>query len=320
MGRARLVAVFAVIAIGCGNGASDGDAGDGIDAAGTDGGVCMPTWELTSVPITAITLMDPGTIHTERLARFVVTTEMAGSCVTRAMPSIVWQPQNRVVFVEMRAWHSLGGDCTDSLDIVPRPIDLRFPVADMWTVSPGPPGSSGDSAMVDVQGPPSAMCGDNGPFDCEMDCDCAFGEACLGGSGLGGPFTQCARPCELDRDCAGNGRCVSADDGLDFYCDEFLDECDDMTVCPTGYVCENNACEPDFLLDTATRSSCECDDDCAPPLRCIEPSEPGRARHCELACPTGSAAWCSVMHYCGPADEDVAGTAPADSVCIWLGE
>ena len=57
----------------------------------------------------------------------------------------------------------------------------------------------------------------------------------------------------------------------------------------------------------------------------LEPIEstseiPGEPRRCEVACPTGSSGWCSPGHVCGGPDDDVAGLAAADSVCVWVGD
>ena len=43
-------------------------------------------------------------------------------------------------------------------------------------------------------------------------------------------------------------------------------------------------------------------------------------KRCEIACLTAGGGWCSSMHYCGSANEDVAGLAEQDSVCVWAGE
>jgi hypothetical protein len=40
---------------------------------------------------------------------------------------------------------------------------------------------------------------------------------------------------------------------------------------------------------------------------------------CQLTCQTGGP-WCEGAHVCGAADDDAAGLASTDSVCVWLGE
>jgi hypothetical protein len=74
------------------------------------------------------------------------------------------------------------------------------------------------------------------------------------------------------------------------------------------------------VLSASTRKACDCDADCDTPLRCVESSYPGRTKHCEVTCQTGSAAWCNGPHFCAGAAMDVAGTAPADSTCGWVGD
>jgi len=329
----RAVVATSALLFGChGGSSSDHDAstgGDGAppaDAVQTDAGPevdaapsCGLTWELVDTPISNIGLLESSPVNTDRTARFLVTTEIGG-CERLAMPALTLSASTRELYIEMRSFRAVDTDCSDPPQTLDRPVAVQLGAAGSWSVRPGPPGTPGNVLTVEVEPAPDRPCGNDVGSDCGMDCDCAYGEQCLSGSGFGGPFTECARACELDRDCGGQGRCVSIADGLQLACSDAFPECDGSNPCPTGYSCAGGACTPDFLLGSGTRVPCDCDAECEAPLICVEASAPGRTRSCELACPTPSAAWCSIQHYCGPAAEDVAGTAAADSVCVWAGE
>ncbi len=75
---------------------------------------------------------------------------------------------------------------------------------------------------------------------------------------------------------------------------------------------------PGFTLSQESRGPCDCDSDCAEPLRCVRGGGESEAR-CQLACPTGGP-WCEGAHFCGRAEDDAAGLASTDSVCVWAGE
>ena len=132
---------------------------------------------------------------------------------------------------------------------------------------------------------------------------------------LGGAFTACAAPCELDRDCA--GRCASVPDSLELHCGPGP-ECGDDRDCPYGFTCLGGSCAPAFSLGERTRVVCQCDDDCAPGLDCVTPEAPGAPRRCEARCRTGSgpaSAWCDGAYACGAREDDGAGLAEVDAVC-----
>lgn len=200
-----------------------------------------------------------------------------------------------------------------------RVVTLRLD-AGTWTLT-GTGAATPPTATVMVGLAPGTPCTNNPQpgGTCRQDCDCSAGESCIAGSGLGGPFVQCARPCELDRDCL-SGSCTSVEDGLSLTCDSSMPECGGPGgACPAGYSCSGASCVNDVFLSSTTRHECSCDSDCASPLRCVQPSIPGRVARCEVACPTGGG-WCSGAHACGLAVQDLAGLAPTDSVCGSLGE
>lgn len=301
---------------GCGGGAS-ADAGAGIDAlARPDAGPsCGITWDLVPVSVNEVRLLDPAPLNGGRTTRVLLTVEV-NACDERAMFAVGRTFESKDVIIEARAWRPLGMDCPPSTQIVERPLALMLESPGQWTIHAG----AATPITVDVGIPPSRPCLDGGgQGGCDLDCDCTAGEVCLGGNGLAGTFTACARPCELDRDCNGEGSCISATDGLAYYCDAGIAECDAGKTCPGGYACSAGACALEPPLGAATRQACECDADCDAPLRCVEAAYPDRTRHCEVTCQTDGS-WCNGPHYCASAQMDVAGTAPADSVCIWAGE
>jgi hypothetical protein len=288
------------------------------DASPPDGrGVAI--WSLETAAIRTIDSFDPVEVNPERTTRVLVTIEL-DDCEDLAMPAFTWNEVDREVMVEMRVWQPRNAPCSGVPALVSRPVSLKLPTPGTWTVRPGPDGAGGDPITIDVADAPLSICNPDLTVTCAVDCDCPSNQACLGASGLAGPFTQCAKPCELDRDCNGRGRCISVDDGLSHYCDESAPECDDLNPCSAGYSCADRVCEPDFLLGEATRVTCSGDGDCTAPLRCVEGTQPDRPARCELACPTESGTWCSDTYYCGAAADDTAELAPADSVCVWAGE
>jgi hypothetical protein len=292
---------------------------DDIDASPPDGNATTTTWSLRPATIRTIASYDPIEVNTDRTTRVLVTTEL-DDCEDLAMPAFTWNEIDQEVLVEMRVWQPLDAPCSGQPAVIERPVSLRLPTQGTWTVRPGPDGAGGDPLTIEVGEAPISICNPDLTVTCAVDCECPSDEACLGGSGLTGSFTQCARPCELSRDCKGNGRCVTTDDGLSHYCDESALECDDLTPCPAGYSCTDRVCQLDLVLDETTRVPCSGDGDCTAPLRCVEGTLPDRPARCELACPTESVAWCSSMYTCGAAADDVAELAPADSVCIFTRE
>jgi hypothetical protein len=155
---------------------------------------------------------------------------------------------------------------------------------------------------------------------CRADCDCAADERCIGVM-QGAPTTVCARPCELDRDCNGTGKCTrdTAPGGPPFTCDS-QPECDlTPNSCPDGFTCNAAACAPIFTLSQTTRHECSCDDDCDPGLRCVQPYDTTASPRCQAICPTDGS-WCEGPHVCGELSFDVSGLAGTDAVCGWIGE
>ncbi len=324
--RARWILVVSLIT-GCGSGGGNVDAGDGDGDGDGDGAVvvdapvlpdagptCGVTWQRVEVPTSVLTLLDPAPLNGARGVRVSVLATM-GDCDLLAMPAISFTLESEDAFIQMFAFRPLGTDCTDGATQVQRPVLLDL-YPGQWRIHAGsPPGT--ETITVVVAQPPDRACNPN--LACEMDCDCPEGQRCLGGYGIAGPFTSCAVPCELDRDCAGTGVCNDfTADGLQFYC-ETGTECDGSRPCPSGYDCNNGVCELPVVLGSQTRVTCDCDADCEAPLRCVEADYFGRERRCELACPTAGP-WCNGAHFCGGYGQDVANLAPTDSVCVWAGD
>lgn len=273
-------------------------------------------WQLLEIPASDLTLIDPLPLHPARSMRVQVDYTVGG-CDTLAQPIVTFPPATTNAVITARVWRRVGAICSEDARLVHRIVTF-VPPAGRTAVRATPGGGSVPIAMVAA---PTRAC-DTSLSACEMDCDCAAGLVCLGGTGLGGAFSQCARPCEVDRDCVG-GRCVSLDDGLDGICDDGAAECDGARPCPTGFTCESGACAPSFVLNSTSRRECECDDDCDPGLSCVRPADLADPQRCEARCISGvagSTAWCQGAHVCGEADDDVAGVAVTDSVCTFVGE
>jgi hypothetical protein len=249
--------------------------------------------------------MESLPIHPERSARMLVTVPQCPGDLP-ATPQIGFTLENEYVALTMMVWRHLP-DCA-APEAIQRPVTLKFPYPGSWKFMVA------DSTVrtVVVSAPPAGAC-NPGSGPCQRDCDCTSG-VCLSGYGFALEFTECAVPCELDRDCGGNGRCVTSADGLAFACQGAAPECTSPTDCPAGFDCQSGTCEPTFQLDSSTRHDCTCDADCDPGLRCAfhEGIATGR---CEALCLTQSDGFCQGAHTCGPGSVE-----PERGVCGWVGE
>lgn len=297
----------------------DDDAGAGIDAAGADArDRCGTTWALVDREATAIELIDPAPMNTDRTARVAITMEL-GPCEEIAMMNVGFTLENEYAVIWPRVWVPEGGDCTDPPRTVVRPVTIQFAYAATWNVSVA--SATPISVDVVVGAAPDRPCNPGLPV-CEMDCDCdtAAGEKCLGFDSLVGPATGCGVPCEVDRDCAGAGSCDGPiDDGLGYVCSSAPPECGGGDPCPVGWTCTGGGCAPDFVLSQSTRTECACDADCDPGLRCVVPWDTTQRPRCQAICQTAGP-WCQGPHVCASLGQDVSGLAGTDSVCGWVGE
>lgn len=296
----------------------------GLDAPGLDApspfpdanrpdadGVCT-SYGLRDMRIQELTSLESLDVHAGRSFRVSAGYTLSDSCHSRAMTRVEIDPATHTVNVTVRDWVQDGVGCAELARQDWRTITLQLESGD-WTIRDA---SAGGTASLAITIGPAirAACRPDGG-DCLQNCDCLGREVCLSTTGLAGPFTACAEPCEEDIDC-GDGsagrRCLSLDDGFDLTC-QSGPACD---TCPTGYACEGGGCAPTFRLGAATRVECSCDAECDEGLSCVFGASGGR---CEARCATGGA-WCSSMHFCGEARQDVAGVAPTDAVCVWAGE
>lgn len=317
--------LLAAALLGCSEPSGDPDPGDASaadarvvadGAPGPDAPRACLQWTRVEVASTAPPVsIDPVAVTTARTTRVEITAALT-TCDELAMTVVRYDEATRRAFAPVAALRP-DTPCEPRPEPVTRPVALRFPTVGTWTVHAGPDASA-PSIEVVVGAPPDRACGVAGA--CAMDCDCTEtepGTRCLGGVGLGGPFTQCARPCELDRDCGGAGVCRDVEDGLTSACVDGI-ECDDARPCADGFACEAGACVATFSLGTGNRVACGCDADCAGPLRCIADADGDGAR-CEVTCPTDGP-WCDGAHFCGTRFQDVSGLAAVDGVCGWVGE
>lgn len=307
--------------LACGSSSeSSVDAQPGMVKEDGGGGGADEAWQLVSVPVSDLVLDETVDVNSERTARLLVTSALS-ECERKAAPALTWDERNSALYIDMRVFRP-ARDCPGTAEPQIRPVSVRFPATGRWTIYPGAPGAqqSERTLAVEVMEPPARACMPPMTTGCEMDCDCAAGEVCVSASGFAGPFTQCARACEFDRECEGTGRCVSVDDGLSFTCSDAFAECADDYPCPDGYSCRNGTCTLGVTLSSETRAPCTSDSDCESPLHCVASADRAGQARCELLCPNFGPGWCSAMHVCGTAAEDASGQALTDSVCVWLGE
>lgn len=294
-----------------------GDADTSTDLADAADADTCGAWQLEDLAASAFELVDPAPANPSRTIRVRATTAMRPGCHERALPGVDIRAGTMRVDIQLRAWRPVGGPCTAQPVADERWITLRLPAAGSWTV-----GDLSDDALDPVTvvvGEAPRECGDAHEGPCQMDCDCDYGEACLGfRDGGGDPTTGCAVPCEIDMDCGGS--CTDTPGGIPQSCQDGSAHCGDETRCPPHYECRAGQCRATFALRGSTRVTCSCDADCGPGLSCVLPENPEDTRGCERRCGTHSQLWCGGGHTCGPASQDIAGVAKVDSVCGWVGE
>jgi hypothetical protein len=296
------------LALGCGDDdccSSQIDARDPDAVTTVDADPSCAQWRRVPVDITDVVSAEANAIHPERSARMLVTVEQCPGDLP-AQPEYGFTLENEYVALRMSVWRRLA-DCTAPTTTT-RPVTIKFLYAGGWKFLL----AGGGTRTITVVGAPNTQCITN-TQQCDQDCDCTGADVCLSTYGFGGPFARCARPCELDRDCGGDGRCESPADELPFVCQPGT-ECASPTDCPTGFGCTAGTCEPTFQLNGSSRHACTCDAECDPGLRCTfhEGASTGR---CEALCLTETSAWCEGPHVCGAGSVE-----PIPGVCAWVGE
>lgn len=291
-------------------GGAGGDSGGTVADANTiDADPTCQAWRLVDVGIAEAWNMEAAAVHPERTARIMVGAQHCPGD-TPSIPTYAPTLENEFLAITMRVWRT-GPDCTQP-EVVHRPVSVRFPYPGTWTII-----TSGDDLVVDVDPAPAIACGAT-QSGCALDCDCPGGQVCLSGNGFGGPYLSCARTCEFNRDCNGDGTCATqVADAISHVCEPSMDECpDQQQPCPDGFDCAAGTCEPDFVLNNATRHECSCDSECDAPLRCVFQFGEERGR-CDAVCPTTSDGWCQGPHTCNPAASIEENST---AVCAWVGD
>lgn len=278
-----------------------------VDAPGT----CI-THALRPMHIESITSLEALDVHAGRSFRVRAAYTQSDTCHSRAMTDVEIDPATHTVSLVVRDWVEEGLGCGELARPDARTITLQLESGD-WTIRDASEGGTASLAITIGPGIRAACVPDGG--DCLQNCDCLGDEVCLSATGLGGPYTACAEPCEEDLDCSEGGSCTSFDDGFDLVCSAG-GGCGATGACPDGYACEGGSCTPTFRLAASTRVECTCDSECEEGLSCVTGATGSR---CEARCPTAGA-WCSSMHFCGEERQDVAGLAVTDAVCVWAGE
>ncbi|MCE9580066.1 MAG: hypothetical protein K8W52_43525, partial [Deltaproteobacteria bacterium] len=221
MRRALALLVLAA----CGGGGSSPDAGPAdaaADATVADAAqACGRTWRYERRGGTSVELIDPAPLTSGRTTRVKVGIDL-GPCEELGIVGAARTFESLDETIELGVWVPVGGACTTGATHVDRPVSLVLETPGTWHIGTG----TVTPLTVDVGPAPAHACGANtGACDLDCDCDTAAGERCLGSTGFAGPMTTCQRPCELDRDCNGTGRCTTLGPGLDFTCSS-EPECD----------------------------------------------------------------------------------------------
>ncbi|HUS65846.1 MAG TPA: hypothetical protein VMZ28_14945 [Kofleriaceae bacterium] len=288
-------------------GAGPGDLPDG-QADDSDANPPAPAgcgWTFTEVPVLGGVLLDTAPVTVGRSARFRI--DVAGCPADLPGPwSAGFTLENEFLVISASVWRA-GDDCAAPVTVT-RDVWVSFPYAATW--------SFGD-VDIPVGAAPGGACGSDPPSACERDCDCDSGELCLSGDD---DARRCAQPCELSRECMGDGRCGDGGGGgLASVCLRDLPECDADHACPDGFACDAGSCAPTFTLSAATRHACDCDTDCDGGMRCVElPATVDSPAHrsCEAICRTENDGWCQGPHTC-----NASASVEYDlGVCGWVGE
>ena len=283
------------------------DAGDAATCA---------AWWLVPVRGSSLERADPAAVNTKRTFRVRMTGTLSG-CAERALPEVTINEDTREVGIQLRAWLPQGMVCSTQPRVDGRWIPLRLPKTGTWTIHDLSVRGA-DTLTISVLDAPRE-CTDPHEGPCQMDCDCEWGEYCLGLIDGGGETTTgCAKACEIDMDC--DGTCTDVPGGIPYTCQDGVSHCSAEETCPLHYNCTDGLCRATFVLNMSNRVPCSCDADCEPGLSCVLPDDPERPRLCERRCGSNSALWCGGGHFCAPAAQDVSGIAQVDSVCGWWGE
>ncbi len=296
------------------NASLDGALAELVDAAArTDADPSCSAWHAIEAPLLSATLLDSETPRVARSARLRVSLSQCpgdrpGSW--SATPTHVKNLPEQLMSMQVMLWRS-GNDCEDS-ETVTRELHLLFPSPGSWMILAGD-----QPLVVDVLDEEAGNCGSASPTACERDCDCQGAERCLSGQEGTTLVRRCARPCEFDRECRGEGVCGD-ESGLQGICVSASSECElPARPCAPGFECLGNRCEPSFDLNQFTRHECSCDDECDPGLACAESLVGDQLlRRCEALCASPSDGWCQGAHSCNPA----AFGGQSSGVCEWLGE
>jgi hypothetical protein len=260
-------------------------------------------WKRTSVNVLGGTLLETRPVTVGRAARIRIDVEQCPGDIAGAT-GYGWTLENEYLVIDASVWRA-GPDC-DEPEVVTRDVAVDFAYEGTWTFL---------TEEITVGPTPGGACGSDPVSACERDCDCPDGERCLSGAG---DVHRCAQPCELSRECGGDGRCGDGD-GLTGVCLREVDECDGDHACPAGFACDGGGCQPTFTLSGATRHDCDCDDDCDTGMRCVEhpPTvDSGVTRRCEALCLTPSDVWCQGPHTCNAQ----ASIEYDFGVCAWVGD
>jgi hypothetical protein len=301
----RHLSILLVSLVGCGHNSGTTPPDAASDIASADADPSCLQWRLVSVPLTDVHSLEATPINPERSARFFVDVSQCPGDLP-ARPTYGFTLENEYVALTMNVWRHLP-DCTTT-ETVQRPVTIRFLYAATWRFIL----TNGDTRNAVVAPAPGTAC-NTAASTCDQDCDCDSG-VCLSAEGFGGPIAHCARPCELDRDCGGDGTCGSAADDLTDVCQPGGLECTASKLCPEGFTCNTGRCEPTFTLGSATRHACTCDSECDTGMHCAFHSG-STTGSCEALCRTESSNWCQGPHVCG------AGSVEPDyGVCGWVGE
>ena len=309
----RRALLLVVGLLGCGD-----DGGATIDGPPPDSDPACGAWTVAPGLAQNLRLYDPAPIAWGRTVR-VAYDAMLDRCEQPAMPGLTLEIGGAQATVTARVLRQVSGTCADAPRTVVRIAAFQPSSPGEWTVALE---NTTETITLTVGAEPNPACNQSrSPCEADCDCDTATGERCVGTTIGPAVTTACERPCEVDRDCGGTGRCTGdVPGGTPFVCDA-QPECDATRACPTGFTCASGACTPTFELGGTTRHECLCDAECDAGLRCARPYDTSEPSRCQALCPTDGP-WCAGpgAHVCGDLDDDLSGLSGTDASCGFLGD
>ncbi|MBI5502348.1 MAG: hypothetical protein HY907_19040 [Deltaproteobacteria bacterium] len=283
---------------------SGGDAAEGGDVAGDDGGVCEGSshWELVPWPIDGVELVNAPSRYggTDRLRLRVRAPSYECYRLGRVDVDVMTGDATDFVTLTAYVWRHVGDVLCADLELdAAWIVEIEGRQQGNWMAVVADGHAAGGEDLLrygreTCSVVPDCACYSGTPpgpglewNDCLTDCSCASGLSCLGYWGMEGPLASCLRGCNDFLDCGAEEWCQEpVPDGVPWICASG-DQCSDGRRCPSGFTCVTdtgdawNRCVD--LRGAPTVVPCASDADCAVGELCVLGLRPTPT--CEIPCP-----------------------------------